>query len=322
MDKDSIDITVPGRICLFGDKVDLLEKPVIAAAINLLMKITITKRNDDLVKFHSKNLGEGIEFRLSDTPDFNHSLKYWSAITERLKNSLTSGFSAEVDSQIPIGGGLSSSAALSVGLIKGLNQLYNLKMSTGDIAELAYVSEHDDLGIMCGRMDQYAIAFGGVTFIETGSIPRVERLPISSLPLVVGNSQEERKAADILNRVKSQIEEKVPTVIQAFSEIERIVSAGKKALLTSDYKTIGELMNLHQQQEEFFQATTPKINVLCEESVKAGAFGAKQMGAGGGGAFEAICPGKQNSVKEAIERNGGKTWICDIYSYEVDGIDL
>ncbi len=309
-------VIIPGRICLFGDKVDLLEKPVIAAAINLLMYIKLTKRKDNIVRFRSENLDITKEFHLNDTPDFTHPLKYWSAIVERLKNSLSTGFTAEVNSQIPIGGGLSSSAALSVGLIKGLNKLYDLNLERGEIAELAYVCEHDDLGIMCGRMDQFSIAFGGVNFIETGSTPTVEQLPIKSLPLVIGNSQEERKASGILNRVKKEIENNEPKVIGAFSEIEQIVYAGKKALLNEDFETVGELMIKHQQQEEILQATTPKINNLCRESIKAGAFGAKQMGAGGGGAFEAICPGKQDSVKKAIEKNGGKTWVCDIYTYQ------
>jgi galactokinase len=318
MNKKSITVTVPGRICLLGDKVDLLEKPVIAAAVNLLMEITFTKSSENMIIFESKNLDFRTEFNLSDGVDFSHPLKYWSAVLMRLKKYITSGFHAVVKSQIPIGGGLSSSAALCVGFIRGLCQLYKIPMTTGEIAELSYICEHDDLGIMCGRMDQYAVAFGGVTFIETGSSPRVERLPITSLPLVVGNSQEERKAANILNRVKKEIQEEVPDVIQAFKEIEKIVNEGKKALIEEDYKTIGKLMNKHQEQEEILRATTPKINELCQVSINAGAYGAKQMGAGGGGAFEAICPGKQQLVKAAIENHGGKTWICNIYSYQDD----
>jgi len=308
-------VTVPGRICLFGDKVDLLEKPVIAAAINLLMHIKFTKRIDNSVIFSSKELNFTKKFSLSDEPDFNHPLKYWSAILNRMSEYITTGFEAEVESDIPIGGGVSSSAALSVGFIRGLCKLYNVQMNTPEIAELAYICEHDDLGIMCGRMDQYCIAFGGVNFIETGSVPSVEPLPVESLPLVVGNSQEERKAIGILNRVKAQIIQEDPSTIEAFAEIERIVYAGKKALLAEDYKTLGNLMTEHQKQEKKLEATTPKINKLCQESIKAGAFGAKQMGAGGGGAFEAICPEKQDDVREAIELNGGKTWVCDIYSY-------
>ena len=66
MQNNTVKITVPGRICLFGDKVDLLEKPVIAAAINLLMEISLEKRNDTKIVFISKNLDFSKEFFLSD----------------------------------------------------------------------------------------------------------------------------------------------------------------------------------------------------------------------------------------------------------------
>ncbi|MBN2157373.1 MAG: hypothetical protein JW776_15110 [Candidatus Lokiarchaeota archaeon] len=318
MEAETFTITVPARICILGDKADLLEKPVIAAAVNLLMKIRFTKRNDTFIIFRSENLDFAKQFRLTDKADFNHPLKYWSAIVERLKSEINSGFEAVVDSQIPIGGGLSSSAALSVGFLRGLSKLFSISMNQTQIAEMAYICEHDDLAISCGRMDQYAITFGGVTFIETGSKPSVERLSIKSLPLVVGNSQEERRAVNILNRIKKEIQNNVPRVIQTFQEIEQIVEVGKKALLKGDYETIGGLMTRQQQLEDILGTTTPKINLLCQESIKAGAFGAKQMGAGGGGAFEAVCPGKQDQVKTAIEKYGGKTWICDIYEYSSD----
>jgi galactokinase/mevalonate kinase-like predicted kinase len=66
-------------------------------------------------------------------------------------------------------------------------------------------------------MDQYAIAYGGVTFIETGETPKVERLMVNDLPIVVGNSLEERKAVVVLNRIKSQILEKDPVTLEAFA---------------------------------------------------------------------------------------------------------
>ncbi|MHA1299690.1 MAG: mevalonate kinase family protein [Candidatus Helarchaeota archaeon] len=309
-------IQVPGRICLFGDKVDLLEKSVIAATINSLLTIELTPRNDDVVEFYSYDLDTGLKFSLKD-PKFNyeHPLKYWSAIVNRLKERI-SGFRATVRSDIPIGAGLSTSAAISVGLIKGLNELYDLGYKTDQIAELAYVCEHDDLGISCGRMDQYAIAYGGVTFIETGDIPKVERLDIDNLPLVVGNSLEERKAEIILNRIRKQINEKDEIVLGAFKKIEQIVYEGKKAILEGDFKRIGELMNQQQEQENVLQAATEKLNKLCKAAIEAGAYGAKQMGAGGGGCMEAICPNKQLEVKKSIEKAGGLPWIFEIFHYD------
>ncbi len=318
---ESIEVEVPGRICLFGDKVDLLGKPVIAATVNIMMYVKITKRNDDIIEFYSENLNCEKKFHLNDEPDFNHPLKYWSAIVARLKSKI-GGFSATVKSDIPIGSGLSTSAAICVSLIRGLNELYTLDMDAGEIAELAYVCEHDDLEISCGRMDQYSIAFGGVVFIETGDIPKVTKLPVKSLPIVVADSQEERKAATVLNRIRKNIDANDPVVLKAFKEVERIVYEGKEALLKGDYRKIGELMTQQQEQENILQAATKKLNTLCDASIEAGAYGAKQMGAGGGGCMEAICPGKEKEVQKAIEVAGGKSWIFDIYHYNEDRAEL
>jgi len=311
-----IKIEVPGRICLFGDKVDLLEKPVIAATIDSTLEIKLEPLENNIIEFHSLDLKEKIKFSLKDQVfNYNHSLKYWTAIVNRLKDKI-SGFRAIVKSSIPIGVGLSTSAAISVGLIKGLNILFDMNLKLNEIAELAYICEHDDLGISCGRMDQYVIAYGGVTFIETSSQPKVEQLNIDQLPLVVGNSLEKRKSESILNRIRKQINDNDETVLNAFKKIEKIVYEGKKAILNSDFKLIGELMNQQQEQENVLKASTEKLNLLCKTAIECGAYGAKQMGAGGGGCMEAICPGKQEQVKKGIQKAGGLPWIFKIYHYK------
>ncbi|MBD3353357.1 MAG: hypothetical protein GF364_17885 [Candidatus Lokiarchaeota archaeon] len=314
---EEISVTVPGRICVFGDKVDLLGKPVIAAAINALMTVKVAKRNDNKISFYSNTLDLNIDFNLDDTSyNYDHPLKYWTAIVNRLKDKIT-GFSAEVRSDIPIGAGLSSSAAICVSLIKALSILYGLNMNKDEIAELAYVCEHDDLGISCGRMDQYSISYGGVTYIETGDVPKVTELPVESLPIVVGNSKEERKAVVVLNRIRECINQNDPVVLNAFSKIEKIVAEGRDALISKDYKKVGKLMSQQQEQENILQAATDKLNRLCKKAIEAGAFGAKQMGAGGGGCMEAICPGKQNEVKKAIKDAGGEPWVFEIYKHKI-----
>jgi len=74
-------------------------------------------------------------------------------------------------------------------------------------------------------------------------------------------------------------------------------------------------MDKQQEQERVLKADTKKILKLCTAAKNAGALGAKQMGAGGGGCMLAIAPGKQNQVAKAIENAGGKSWIFDIYKY-------
>lgn len=313
--KSKVTVEVPGRICLMGDKVDLLGKPVIGMAINLMMTINYEERKDNFIEFYSNNTKERTKFKLGDTPPRNIDLSYWSVLYERLKIYIKKGFFMEVDSDIPIGAGLSTSAALSIGFIKTINQVYDLKLTNKEIAELAYLGENNDLNIQCGRLDQYTEAFGGIVFIQTDENPSVEYLDVYKLPIVVGDSMEERKASSILNRIKNQIKNKDPTTLKAFAVIENCVYEAKDALLKDDFKRLGELMNLQQEQEAILKADTHKIVELCNISRNAGALGAKQMGAGGGGCMVAIAPEKQKEVASAITKAGGKAWIFDIYRY-------
>ncbi|MFX1573480.1 MAG: mevalonate kinase [Promethearchaeota archaeon] len=309
-------LKIPGRICLMGDKVDLLGKPVIGMAINLMMTINYEERRTTTVEFYSHDTKERTIFNLDKSPPRYIDLAYWSVLFERLKKHIKKGFYMGVNSDIPIGAGLSTSAAVSIGFIKAINQAYNLNLTPDDIAELAYLGENHDLGIMCGRLDQYTIAHGGIVFIYTDDEnPGVEHLYIEKMPIVVGDSLEERKASLILNRIKKQIRENDPTTLEAFQIIESCVYQAKDALLKKDFNKLGELMNKQQEQEAVLKADTPKILNLCKAAKDAGALGAKQMGAGGGGCIVAIAPGIQEEVAEAIIKAGARAWIFDIYLY-------
>jgi mevalonate kinase len=310
-----VTVQVPGRICLMGDKIDLLGKPVIGMAINLMMTIKYRERQDKTIEFYSHNTKEKIKFKIGESPPRNIDLAYWSVLYERLKEHIKKGFTLEVFSDIPIGAGLSTSAALSISFIKALNQALELKFSNMKIAELAYLGENHDLGIQCGRLDQYTEVFGGIVFIHTGETPSVEHLDVNNLPIVVGDSKEERKASLILNRVKKQLKEKDPTTLKAFHIIENCVYEGREALLKADYKRLGHLMNVQQEQEGIIKADTKKIVSLCNAAKDAGALGAKQMGAGGGGCMVAIAPDKKEEVADAINEAGGRAWKFDIYRY-------
>ena len=311
-----ISLEIPGRICIMGDKVDLLGKPVIAMAINLMMRFNYKPRSDNTIEFYSYNTNERIHFTLDDSPPKDIDLAYWSVLFDRLQSKIDHGFYLDVSSDIPIGGGLSTSAALSVGFLKIMSEAFSLNLKNNEIAELSYLGENHDLGIQCGRMDQYSIAHGGITFIHTDENPRVEQLNVKNLPIVVGDSVEERKAVSVLNRIKQQIQEKDEITLKAFKEIEKCVTLCKTALLNNDYQKLGKCMEVQQQQEISLGASTQKILKLCEAAKSAGALGAKQMGAGGGGCMLAIAPGRQNEVVKAIERAGGKAWVFDTYNYK------
>jgi mevalonate kinase len=311
----TVKLDVPGRICLFGDKIDIAHKPVIAAAIDMFMHVTATAGDGPDCAVFSHDLAETECFTLGERPEVCGSLKYVQAAVWLLRERLPAGFCMEVETQIPIGAGLSTSAALTVGAIMALDELFGLEMSRDEMAEVAYVAEHDVCEISCGRMDQYAIAHGGVTFITTGEPASAEVLDIAELPVVVGDSDEPRHASDVLNRTRLRLEEKDPVVLDAFEKLHQYTLAGREALEGGDAARVGELMTLSQIEEKRIDASTEKIERLCAAAVEAGAHGAKQMGAGGGGCMVAYCPGRQREVADAIEANGGVAYVCDVFRW-------
>lgn len=306
---------VPGRICLFGDKIDIAHKPVIAAAIDMFMHVGASADDGPQCVVFSHDLHETERFVLGDEPETCGCLKYVQAAAWLLRERLPSGFCMEVETEIPIGAGLSTSAALTVGAIMALDDLFGLGLSRDEIAETAYVAEHDVCGISCGRMDQYAIAYGGVTFITTGEPASAEVLDIDELPVVVGDSAEPRHASDVLSRTRRRLEGGDPIVLDAFEQLHQYTLNGREALEDGDAARVGELMTLSQVEEKRIGASTEKIERLCAASVEAGAYGAKQMGAGGGGCMVAYCPGRQGEVASAIRAEGGVAYVCDVFRW-------
>ena len=103
--KPSVTVKVPGRICLMGDKVDLLGKPVIGMAINLMMTVKYQERENNCIEFYSHDTNERSKFRLGELAPRNIDLEYWSVLYERLKSHVKKGFYMDVSSDIPIGVG-------------------------------------------------------------------------------------------------------------------------------------------------------------------------------------------------------------------------
>ena len=310
-----VTIKTPGRVCLLGDKNDMRNGPVIAAAISKFFSFRMKKIDGKLLKFTWVPENKYFE-RSIDENSTDSFFKFLSAISWRLKDKI-SPFEVFIDGDLPIGSGLSSSAACSVGFIECLNKLFSLGMSTEDIAELAYVVEHNDLGIMCGRMDQYSIAFGGITFIDTGDETKVIKMEIESLPLVIGNSCEPRMAMEVLNRTMEKLEQNDPHFISCFDRINLNVEHGLEAIARGDFVTLGKCMNVHQSIEREMKASTPKLDAMCEAALKSGALGAKQIGAGGGGCMIALCtPENIDNVMKAIQDVGAQAWKADIFKVD------
>ncbi|MEO8821555.1 MAG: galactokinase [Ginsengibacter sp.] len=152
----------PGRINLIGEHIDYNDGFVMPAAIDKGIYFAIALNNSEKINCYSIDFDESISIALSDVKKMNGWKNYVLGVVnefQKLHLSLK-GFNCVFGGNIPIGGGMSSSAALEGGISFGLNELCHFKMSRKDLALLGQRAEHDFPGVKCGIMDQYANMMG------------------------------------------------------------------------------------------------------------------------------------------------------------------
>jgi len=339
-----MEISTPGRICLFGEHQDYLGLPVIAMGISLRAKIRGEKRSDNQVIIHKPDLAETETFSLDDL-SYTKSRDYFKSGIKVCKNAgltFSTGFECEVTSKIPIRAGTSSSSAISVSWIHFLSQIADVRPNWDQkkIGELAYKTEVEEFNEPGGMMDQYTTAMGNLIYIQSEPGITIESLNPILGTFVLGDSCEPKDTMGILSRCRDsrlEIIQKLKIKNPTFtihtlndgtnisdlnaSEIELYKGTlGNRNLLKralselekeeSNHEIIGQLLSEHHQVlRDVLQVSTPKIETMMDAASTAGALGGKINGSGGGGCMFAYAPNNPEHVAEAIEKAGGKTYI-------------
>lgn len=155
-----VEIESPGRINLIGEHTDYNNGFVMPTAINKKIYFKLSSNNSEtLCRIHSETYNSSFEFNLKKIERSENAWKnYILGVVNEIQKlgKQLSGFDCVLKSELPIGAGISSSAALECGLASGLNELFDLQLSKIDITELAQRAEHNFVGSNCGIMDQYA----------------------------------------------------------------------------------------------------------------------------------------------------------------------
>jgi len=162
-DNKPVIISAPGRINLIGEHTDYNHGFVLPAAIDKRMIIALGKAsNTQNVKIKSIDFDEEVEI---DLADLDSQRKGWEGYIQAILSEVVSrnlkleGFNAVFTSDIPLGAGMSSSAALCCGFLSALNKEFDWSLGNIEIAKMAQASEHR-LGANVGLMDQFAVMYG------------------------------------------------------------------------------------------------------------------------------------------------------------------
>lgn len=318
-------VSAPGRINLIGEHTDYNDGFVLPAAINKHIYFAFSAAYGGQTTIQSLNYDHQLRFDPAGDPpsDLPAWGRYLFTATQELRERGhgVPPFHCVFGGDIPLGAGMSSSAALCCGFIYGLSELYDLAISREENALIAQATEHRT-GLNCGLMDQYAVLFGQdekVLFLDCESL-QYQHFPLKlgDYKLVLINSmvKHELAAESGYNDRRASCERVVARVQSQHPEVKTLRHLSREQLVayqdqlsTEDYRRANYVLDENQRVKDAvaalqrkdvpqagalmfashtgmrneYQITTPEIDALVDLAKQAGVLGARMMGGGFGG---------------------------------------
>ncbi len=293
-----------GKVILLGEHAVVYGRHALAVPVRLAVKANITDSDDGI---HIYIPSWGTQVQLQQSPDNPHPMEETVTLILEQLGLMDQQMKIEVNANVNRAAGMGSSAALAVGIVRALNQHYQLNLNDHRVNTLAFECEKLAHGNPSG-IDNTVATYGYPILFKKGKKNEpalIEKLTLGApLPLVVGYSGVESLTLKMVARVAAARKKNPAIYQQIFDFIDSITLQGRDALQTGDWQQLGELMNVCQGLLNALQVSCWEIEEMIQVARQNGALGAKVTGGGGGGAFIALCPGNQQTVIEALNEAG------------------
>ena len=350
----------PGRINIIGEHIDYNDGYVLPAAIDKVICFAFEKNNSKKSKVIAIDLNEEFEIDLTEEVKLSDVVwtNYIRGVIKQLQDNgyLFEGFNCVFSSNIPVGSGLSSSAALECGTLFGIKQLFDLKIEKVDIALLGQKAEHW-VGINCGIMDQFSSVHGlenkvikldcntldfeyhNADFKDYSLILMDSNVKHSlftseyntrrieceqGLAIIKNNFPEvksfrdcsEEQLLSIQNKMSETVFKRVHFVVK---EINRVIKACE-ALDKGDIELLGQLLfETHYGLSQEYEVSCTELDMLVDTAKADDAIiGSRVMGGGFGGCtINLIKKGHENQVKSKFSNLYLDTFGIELKFYDV-----
>lgn len=321
--------SAPGRVNLLGEHTDYNDGFVLPTAIPQRTMVTLVHNDKPHFTVSAKALGESATFALEAPPEAHFATYVYGCIREVANLGVeVPGLDIDIASEVPMGVGLSSSAALEVATLRALRQLLDFQ---ADDVTLALIAQHAEIhyaGVRCGVMDQMASSLadlGRMLFLDTRTLERrVLPMPPGTELLVLDSGTSRSLAASGYNQRRAECEAAaqalgVPMLrdVEDVARVEalpdplrrrarHVVTENKRvqqAIELDDPVAFGVLMNAsHASLRDDYEVSVPALDALVDSlQAHPAVFGARLTGAGFGGACVALCrDGQALSVADAV----------------------
>jgi galactokinase len=299
--------SAPGRVNLIGEHTDYNQGFVFPFAIDRRTVIALAPRDDDRIRLASSFSEEVVEARLADLT--GERIAGWQAYPLGVAWALgqrgadlaaVPGFDVFIDSDVPVGAGLSSSAALEGSIALALDDIWRLGLDRPTLAAVGQLAENEIVGAPTGIMDQSASLLGrqdaGV-FLDCRSLD-AEVIPLgleaAGLTIAVIDTHVAHAHADGGYRARREScetgldDETFRRVRHIVTENQRVLDT-VRALREEGPRAIGELLDAsHRSMRDDFEISVPELDLAVEVAQNEGAIGARMTGGGFGGSAIAL----------------------------------
>lgn len=329
----------PGRVNLIGEHIDYSEGFVLPFAIDAVTQCAISRRSDDKVRIASAQQDNDIiETTLAEIAALSGTgwTRYVYGVIWALE--IDSGLDIYIDGKVPLGAGLSSSAALECAVATALNHLFHLERSTSELARLTQRAENHYVGVPCGIMDQSVslMAKAGYALLLDCRDLSTRHIPVdfagAGLRLLIIDTQAhhalvdggyaERRASceevarilDVssmreltMDKLLENQDRLSPTAFirarHAVTEIARVLAAVEK-LAAKDFVSFAQLLNQsHESLRDDYTVSCAELDLAVDTARAHGALGARMVGGGfGGSAIALIKDEDAGRISLAIEK--------------------
>src|SRR5690606_13512087 len=315
----------PGRINIIGEHTDYNEGFVLPTAIDKAIYVGIGKRDDHIIRLYAEDFKEYFELALADVHPVDKGWpNYVLGVVHQLqlRGANLKGFDMYIDGDVPLGAGLSSSAALECAVGFALNVLFDLEIGRVDIAKIGQLAEHTYAGVKCGIMDQFASVMskaGHVVKLDCRDLSfSYKPLELDDYAILLLNTNVKHSlASSAYNDRRASCEEGVRLVQQKFPEVKSlrdvtlemleahvrpvdmevytkcrfVVEENERlhqacdALEHGDLETVGrQMFSAHEGLSKEYEVSCPELDFLVDY-VKSfpEVIGARMMGGGFGG---------------------------------------
>jgi len=321
--------SAPGKVYLFGEHAVVYGEPAVPCAIELRARVT-TERCEEGLRVHAGDLsldGFTVEYEgMADgRPDVDVSdslvdaaMGYINEAIEQARDAAgvdDAGFDITIESDIPLGAGLGSSAAVAVATIDAATRELGVELTTAEIADRAYQVENVVQDGEASRADTFCSAMGGAVRVEGDDCRTIEA---PDLPFVIGYDGGAGDTGALVAGVR-ELREDYDFAADTVTAIGDIVRRGEEALAEGDVEELGRLMNFNHGLLEALGVSSRSLDAMVWAARDAGALGAKLTGAGGGGCIVALdesaetttaleyTPGCQDAFRAELATEGVRT---------------